>query len=298
MTTNDIQNGSMPESQHEHIITQQEPKKKIPTVRETFVIIILTAGFALGMTVLFFFISTFIPLQSEFLLLEGLFIIPAVLYAKYSRYSIRTFFRLNPVSIRVLITALVTGISVIFIINYLESWLSTMPDVEWFGGWPDDMDARFAETLLFDNLYDFFILTISIVAAAGLCEEMLFRGMIQQSLEEKYFPPNAILITALLFTALHPFSLLPIFLLAIILGIISWRCNSIYPTVIIHALNNGMSLYSLNISESLQQDPSRGIYIPEFLFVLSCIALIISMIILFRQTNTNTERRNNEHRNS
>jgi sodium transport system permease protein len=75
----------------------------------------------------------------------------------------------------------------------------------------------------------------------ALCEETLFRGVILSGFR-RMGPWSAILISALLFGLAHAsiYRLLPTFALGVVLGYAAWRSGSIYCSILIHALNNGL----------------------------------------------------------
>jgi len=251
--------------------------KEIPSVKETVLIFVLTGGFLFFVILALLFVNIYYTIELEFLLLEGLFVIPALLYGKFSGYSLRKMFRYNPVDTRTIILSLVIGFAGILVINFCENWLHSLPNPVWYPEWGGDMDIQLAETLIFDNIYEFVILTLTVVLAAGICEEMLFRGVLQQALENRFSLGTALFVTAFIFTILHPFSIIPIFMLAVVLGVLGWKSNSIYPPIIVHSLNNGLSLYSLNVSETIQTNPEQGMYIPLYLFIIALVVFVIGM---------------------
>jgi sodium transport system permease protein len=75
----------------------------------------------------------------------------------------------------------------------------------------------------------------------ALCEETLFRGVILSGFR-RMGPWPAILISALLFGLAHAsiYRLLPTLALGVVLGYAAWRSGSIYCSILIHALNNGL----------------------------------------------------------
>jgi len=75
----------------------------------------------------------------------------------------------------------------------------------------------------------------------ALCEETFFRGLMLSGLR-RWGPWAAIFITALLFGLLHGsiYRLLPTFILGLVLGYAVWRSGSLYCSILIHVLNNGL----------------------------------------------------------
>ena len=91
--------------------------------------------------------------------------------------------------------------------------------------------------------YILIIIAVAIIAPIG--EELLFRGFLQQFLEQHWKDiTRAILITSLFFSIIHmnPYWFIQIYVLGVMLGFLSWKTNSIFPPLILHALNNGTAL--------------------------------------------------------
>jgi sodium transport system permease protein len=85
--------------------------------------------------------------------------------------------------------------------------------------------------------------TVVLALTPALCEETFFRGLMLSGLR-RWGPWAAIGTTALLFGLLHLsiYRLLPTFLLGLVLGYAVWRSRSLYCSILIHALNNGLAV--------------------------------------------------------
>jgi membrane protease YdiL (CAAX protease family) len=87
----------------------------------------------------------------------------------------------------------------------------------------------------------FMIIVMSSVVAA-IVEETGFRGYMQQPLERKYGPVTAIVITSVIFTAIHlshtwARQIAPqIFFASTLLGVLAYKTNSLIPGIIGHAI--------------------------------------------------------------
>ena len=96
-----------------------------------------------------------------------------------------------------------------------------------------------------ESVFGYILLIIAIAIIAPIGEELLFRGFLQQFLEQHWKDiTRAILITSLFFSIIHmnPYWFIQIYILGIMLGFLSWKTNSIFPPLILHALNNGTAL--------------------------------------------------------
>jgi membrane protease YdiL (CAAX protease family) len=100
--------------------------------------------------------------------------------------------------------------------------------------------------LTLETWSDYLLAGLGVVVAAAICEESLFRGFIQVSLEAHGPVTRGVLFSSLLFALAHfnPWWMVQILILGVFLGFLSWRSNSSIPGMLIHGMNNGLVLYS------------------------------------------------------
>ena len=115
----------------------------------------------------------------------------------------------------------------------------------------------------------FLFLAVVIVAPIG--EEIVFRGFLQKFLEDYWKDiTRAVLVTSLFFAMIHfnPFWTIQIYLLGVVLGFLAWKTKSVFPSIMLHSINNGTA-YILSIFD----DSSLNIYLwnenvsPVFIFL-------------------------------
>lgn len=196
---------------------------------------------------------------SKFGLLVGTlsFILPAFFYMKRQRKLLVPTFRMNTISTNVLLSTLIFSLGLFVatdavdrivapVINgFLDRTIGTLS--------PELMSDRILEKLMQEfKLNDWItgsMLVLAAVFAAGFAEEMLMRGMFQGALEKKYSAAAAIIISSLVFSMIHlnPWGGIQIFVIALFLGIVAWRTNSIVPTIIMHGMNNGLVILFNNL---------------------------------------------------
>ena len=96
---------------------------------------------------------------------------------------------------------------------------------------------------LAESFNEYFVLVMIVAGSAGICEEILFRGLIMRGYEKLGKWPS-ILFTAVLFSMLHiniQNVLGPLFL-GIILGYVVYTTNSILAGMLGHFINNAISV--------------------------------------------------------
>jgi membrane protease YdiL (CAAX protease family) len=84
---------------------------------------------------------------------------------------------------------------------------------------------------------------VVVVALPAICEEILMRGVVTGGLSS-YSVKFGIFISALMFSLMHanPMQTVHQFLLGIVLAIVYLSCRSVIPCIIVHALNNLISV--------------------------------------------------------
>ena len=100
--------------------------------------------------------------------------------------------------------------------------------------------------------YIFLFLSVVIVAPIG--EEIVFRGFLQKFLEDYWKDiTRAVLVTSLFFAMIHfnPFWTIQIYLLGVVLGFLAWKTKSVFPSIMLHSINNGTA-YILSIFDDAE----------------------------------------------
>ena len=96
-----------------------------------------------------------------------------------------------------------------------------------------------------ETIVGFLLLFLAVVIIAPLGEELIFRGFLQQILEQHWRDiTKAVLVTALLFAMIHmnPYWFIQIYILGILLGFLAWKTKSVFPPLVLHSINNAMAL--------------------------------------------------------
>ena len=90
-------------------------------------------------------------------------------------------------------------------------------------------------------------MVLAICFLAPIAEEILFRGIILKGLVDKLSPLWAILLSSILFAAIH-FSAndtLTLFIVAVGYSMLTLKARSIWPAILAHVINNSVTLYYL-----------------------------------------------------
>ena len=125
---------------------------------------------------------------------------------------------------------LVADISAIFISDFIASLTDFLPN------WLEST---------FSNIEGSWLGVLAIAIIGPILEEMLFRGAVTTELLKRYSPQKAILFSALIFGIFHinPAQVLNAFLLGLLLAWLFYKTHSLIPGILIHILNNSLSVY-------------------------------------------------------
>jgi len=179
------------------------------------------------------------------LLGELTLLLPAYIFLRRKGYDVRRVFRLNPVSKRIIALSFAIGLAVTVLALELDRIVGHLLP------FPEHLERLLQETLIAKSWPDWIMIVLAAVVFAGAFEEMLFRGFVQSAFEQRHQPLFAIFSTAILFSFVHlaPWWFLQLIFVAMFLGVLAWRSESIIPSAIVHAQNNGISILLTNFGE-------------------------------------------------
>ncbi len=211
---------------------------RLPSLRDAFLMVFFGFSLALVAQLLGF------PFLGKWnLLVSGIMmVIPAVVFYAVKRLPFNEVFRLNPVDVRLLAAGALIGLGMAPVSDELDRLVQKIIPMS-----PGILKAL-EDLMRAKSLKEMAILAAALCVVAPLGEEMLFRGVLQGTLERNGNVNKAVFSTALIFTAVHfnPWWTLEILVMGVFLGVIAWKTKSIYPCIAVHAMNNTLSLALLN----------------------------------------------------
>lgn len=222
-----------------------EPVEALVLILSTFAIIIVLALLA----------SSFISLDPDsaqsfsnaryFYVFGGLvFLVTPLVYSAGRRYNINTLFRLKEAPARVLLLSILIGLALTVLGDEMDRLVNLIfPIPQWIYDMMGPIRTESTGDLLL------VILGGVVLAAAG--EEMLFRGFLQVTLENKGDVTRAVLLSSITWTIIHgnPYWAIQIFLIGIIIGYLAWRSNSILPAIMVHGIYNLAGILLINFPD-------------------------------------------------
>lgn len=223
----------------------------------------------------------------------GLFILPA-LYLKVVENVNPTSLFSKPLTVLPWIMAGVVTLTFMPVNSVFIEWNANINFPEFMSGFEawaretEDTAARMTKQLTqFDSFGQFLIGFTVIAVFAGLGEELVFRGMIQNMLHKAFGNIHvAIWIAAFLFSLIHLqfFGFLPRMLLGALFGYLYYWSGSLWIPVFSHMLNNGFMLIMiyLNSIDVLDFDLENSDTAPWFAVLLFAI-ITVGLMFYFRK---------------
>lgn len=183
----------------------------------------------------------------------GVFFLPPVALVLAFGYSARETLALRLPPLRAMAGALLLGCSGLVVVAALI--LPLLPP-------PDALVKDLNRLVLLDGAPLPLVLLVMAVTPA-LCEEILFRGMVFSGLQ-RMGPAVAIGVSSLLFGLAHGslYRLLPTAFLGLGLGYARYCTGSIAPSMVIHALNNGIAVTFLYFQPTWSAGVVEGERVP------------------------------------
>jgi membrane protease YdiL (CAAX protease family) len=88
---------------------------------------------------------------------------------------------------------------------------------------------------------------------APIVEELVFRGLLYPYLRGRMSVPLAVVLSAALFAVAHVYPIImpPLFLAGVVLALLAQRYRSIIPTILLHALFNGVQITLLYLASNV-----------------------------------------------
>jgi membrane protease YdiL (CAAX protease family) len=171
-------------------------------------------------------------------------LLPTILIARLRYGRLRIPFRMAGLEIRQL---LLLTIGLLSLQQLLQGYL-VLQDMIPLPGPVQEFVDRFKEIL--ESVYillarahtpgEFLVVVLVVALTPAICEELLFRGLIQRTFEEAFGGFRAAVIAGVIFGFYHinPFSLVPLCALGVYFGWVVYRSQNVTLAVFAHFLNN------------------------------------------------------------
>jgi uncharacterized protein len=118
----------------------------------------------------------------------------------------------------------------------------------------------------------------------AICEELLFRGLIQKNLSSAFSPKTGFILTGVIFGVYHlnPFMVVPLVVLGVYFSFLVYRSDTILVAMLAHFINNGISTVGAFVNPALSDQPWTGLeQTQEPSGTLTVLSFIVIFALLF-----------------
>ena len=172
-------------------------------------------------------------------------------------------------------------ISIYPLIAYCAQWMQSFDLPSWAQSMDQSSIDTLASVLEMNGPWDLILNLLIVAIIPALCEELLFRGVMQKELNSHLGNPHVgIFLTSIVFSAIHmsvegfPSRML----LGLVLGYAYYYTKSLWYPILLHLFNNGLQVLALYFSgESIKDmDPTEG---PEIHWAIAIGSLAVAIAI-------------------
>ncbi len=174
------------------------------------------------------------------------------------------------------------------LVQYTYAINKSLPLADWMRTLETDTAQAIKGLLVMDSPLEFLGNLLVIAVLPGLGEELVFRGIVQPQIERVTRSPwAAILITALIFSAIHMQfeGFLPRFLLGVLLGYLYHATKNLWLPILAHVFNNGAQVLGVYLYKQgiISIDIEQDVPIPWYTAMISlCLVVLIGWLIRSR----------------
>jgi len=231
--------------------------------------------------------------ETQFLQMLGLFLFPAIICAWLFSDNYKEYLHIEqPIHLSVVLWAIISMIvalpflNLTYSINQQMVFPEALKSIETWMKEMEAVNAKTIETILDTKNITTIILNILIVCLmAGVCEEFMFRGLLQKFFGRVIQNPHILIWTiAILFSAIHFqfYGFITRVLLGAWLGYLMYYTKTIWIPVLAHFINNFMSVgaYYLfqNTPDKIQEMDTLGTGTTWWLSVVSIVLFFYCFI--------------------
>jgi membrane protease YdiL (CAAX protease family) len=210
---------------------------------------------------------------TEWLLILG----PPLLLLWMKKVNIKETLKLHQFKVMHVLLGIVGGLGIYFIsiatVILMEDILGPYPGAEFF-------QEAFPTTWL-----SFIPWILAVAFSAGICEEILYRGFIQNGLHNHWGPAKGLIVATILFTIAHldPWRTPAVILIGLMAGYLLIRTGSLYSAIAVHMTANTTSNV-LAFTETFPEGTA------QWVLVLGVSLILVLVVLVFMEM----ERKKNE----
>lgn len=217
------------------------------------------------------------------MIVQAALIIPVLIFLRNRKLSPRIFLRAQPVPKSLLIFSVMVGFGVAVLGDEVDRLIAmVLPMTE-------SLYEGVQSAMAIHSLTDFLTMGLTIALIAPVVEELIFRGFFQRYFEATKGVTAGVLAASALFAAYHfnIYWLIPILLMATVMGAMAWRAESVLPSIVVHATNNITGLIAGNVWGA--EEPAwygLGGHVSPWMLILAGLMLFLGLRWFFSTAET------------
>lgn len=210
-----------------------------------------------------------------------MFLLPFTLSAKFGRVKLASLIQFNKPKKGMFLPFILFGMGFCSFANIAMSYAS-----QYFRGFGVEYEVDFGENP--SGIFGFLLTFIATAIVPALVEEFACRGIVL-GLLKKYGSGFAIITSSLIFGIMHgnfeqiPFALM----VGLILGYVYVKTNSLWPGIVIHGINNAISVIFNYLGDLIGSDAQNILYIAYLSF--SMLMIIVGVWLFAKNTDDDYE---------
>jgi uncharacterized protein len=196
--------------------------------------------------------------------------LPAVILVRSANVRFAPYLGLAPPRPGHLVIALLVGVVNQPVVSLLTWIARSFVPLDWVTAF--DLKQRALEGIFAAQATPFLV---TVMVAAPIGEELFFRGFAQPALQRSWGPIAAVIVSGAMFALIHldPVGFIGLWEIGILLALLRYWTGSLWPSILCHAVNNGIAGVSFVLG---WEDPS--IPPPPWLLWLGGALLVIGLV--------------------
>lgn len=212
--------------------------------------------------------------------------LPAYLLARMHSSRPWAFLRFRSGDGAIIVLAIIGLVGLTPAIQWLGTINEQLPLPEFIRSFEQSQMELIERVLSIDTGFFFNLVVLAITPA--LCEELLFRGYVQRQLERGAGVVGGIVISGIVFGLYHLrlTQAIPLCVLGIYLAWLVWRTGSLWPAIVVHFINNAMSIAIgayISSREDLNMADVEGMSMPWYLVIAGLAVFLVAITITRRR---------------
>lgn len=219
--------------------------------------------------------------------------VPTLLFARWQEVGYREIFKLKtPTLFEIIITIIGTlslqNIAQIYL--YVQDILLPFEKLSpIFETIRKMMERTYLILISAKSPFEFAFVVLVVALTPAICEELLFRGLVQYNLSKASNHEFGFILTGIIFAMYHanPFSFIPLIALGVYFGYLVYKSGSIYLSMIAHFVNNfgAAYLYYKFGKEEIVSGQASFLFMTAFFSIAIFIASIYAFEIIHVNKN-------------